>query len=262
MDRKDMLSAIAEIPYTICLPTAYGQILVNRYDLNQTNALVKNPFGLDYAEIDLLVKVAKLLPEGSICLDVGANFGVYTLALAKALAPRKGTVHSFEAQRVLAYMVCGSVALNSMENAHIHHNAVGAESGEIDIPAFDYRRVSNFGSVEFGGKQQEFIGQPQGENSGDRVKLVRIDDFHFEKVGIMKIDIEGMEEMALAGAVETIERNRPLVLIEWLKSDKQKLATFFEQRQYEVFVMGGNFLCLPQGCSIKISHQLPRWGAE
>ncbi|WP_404818077.1 FkbM family methyltransferase [Quatrionicoccus australiensis] len=78
----------------------------------------------------------------------------------------------------------------------------------------------------------------------------------------MKIDIEGMEEMALAGAVETIERNRPLVLIEWLKSDKQKLAAFFEQRQYEVFVMGGNFLCLPQGSSIKISHQLPRWGAE
>lgn len=71
-----------------------------------------------------------------------------------------------------------------------------------------------------------------------------------------------MEEMALAGAIETIERNRPLVLIEWLKSDKQKLAAFFEQRQYDVFVMGGNFLCLPQDWRIKIAHQLPRWAVE
>ena len=31
----------APIPFTMILPTAYGQMLVNRHDLNQTNALLK-----------------------------------------------------------------------------------------------------------------------------------------------------------------------------------------------------------------------------
>jgi hypothetical protein len=151
----------SDVSYTLVVPSVYGSVMVNRFDTNQTNALVKTTSAIDTQEIAVMAQLASQLPEGSTIVDMGANFGLYTLAMAKASAPRGCTLHAFEAQRVIAYMVCGTLALNSVENAIVHHLAVGSAEGEIDIPKFDYRQVSSYGSVEFGSEQKEFIGQPR-----------------------------------------------------------------------------------------------------
>ncbi|MFM7330848.1 MAG: FkbM family methyltransferase, partial [Brachymonas sp.] len=142
-----IISAPQDVSYTVVLPTVYGQVMVNRFDTNQTNALLKTTSAIDTQEIAVMAQLASQLPAGSTIVDMGANFGLYTLAMARASAPRGCTVHAFEAQRVIAYMVCGTLALNSVENAIVHHLAVGAREGAIDIPKFDYRQISSYGSV-------------------------------------------------------------------------------------------------------------------
>lgn len=255
-----MLLARQAVPYTVVLPTRYGQMLVNRYDTNQANALFKTSEAFDRAEVQLFIDLANRLPEGATFLDIGANFGVFSLAVAQVLAQRGGKVHAFEAQRIIAYMLCGTVALNSLENLHVHHLAVGDQgSGEIDIPAFDYRTVSSFGSIEFSGEQREFIGQPAQGASGDKVPLCRIDDLGFARVGLLKIDVEGMEEAVLRGAARMIERDRPWALVEWIKSDRAALAGFFEALNYKVYRLGGNLLCVPPDSPITIQHDMPDW---
>lgn len=248
-----------KVPYTLVVPTAYGQMLVNRYDTNQTNALIKTTQAFDAGEVKLFADLALRLPAGSTFLDIGANFGVFSMAVAPVLAARGGQVHAFEAQRIIAYMLCGSVALNSLENLHVHHAAVGDAAGQIDIPAFDYGVASSFGSIEFGGEQKEFIGQPRQGASGEKVSLVRIDDLNFTQVGLVKIDVEGMEEAVLRGAATTLARDRPWVLIEWLKSDRAALAGFFENLGYAVFRAGGNLFCVPPQPAFAIQHSLPSW---
>ena len=42
----------------------------------------------------------------------------------------------------------------------------------------------------------------------------RLDDYQIANVGFIKIDVEGHEEGVLAGAWETISRDRPALLIE------------------------------------------------
>lgn len=244
-----------DVSYTLVLPTVYGQVMVNRFDTNQTNALIKTNSAIDTNEIAVMAELASRLPQGSTVVDMGANFGLYTLAMARACAANGCTVHAFEAQRVIAYMVCGTLALNSVENAIVHHLAVGAAEGEIDIPKFDYRQVSSFGSVEFGNQQNEFIGQPR-QASSEKVRQVSLDSIGLHKVRLMKIDIEGMEESALAGAVQTIERDRPLCLVEWIKSDKAALVQFFKQRSYTVFDYGMNILCVPRPEAFPFQHTL------
>src|ERR1700728_65305 len=100
-----------QMPFTVLVPTAYGQMLVNRYDVNQTNALFKTGFAVDHAEIALLTQVLQLLGSDLTVVDVGANFGTYTLALARCVGAR-GKVHAFEPQRTIFHMLAGSVALN------------------------------------------------------------------------------------------------------------------------------------------------------
>jgi FkbM family methyltransferase len=166
-------------------------------------------------------------------------------------------LHAFEAQRVIAYMVCGTLALNAVENVIVHHLAVGATEGEIDIPKFDYRQNSSFGSVEFGSQQNEFIGQPR-QASSEKVRQISLDSMRLQNVRLMKIDIEGMEEAALQGAQHTIERDRPLCLVEWIKSDKAALVQFFKQRGYTVLDYGMNILCLPSAESFPFQYSLAK----
>jgi FkbM family methyltransferase len=250
-----VIAPASDVSYTIVLPTVYGQVMVNRYDTNQTNALVKTSSAIDMQEIAVMAQLAAGLPQGSTIVDMGANFGLYTLAMARTSAANGCTVHAFEAQRVIAYMVCGTMALNAIENAVIHHLAVGAQPGSIDLPKFDYRQVSSFGSVEFGAQQKEFIGQPRVAST-EQVALVSLDSMALHNVKLMKVDVEGMEDQALEGAKATIERDRPLCLVEWIKSDKTGLADFFKVRGYTVYDWGMNLLCLPSPSAFPFQHTL------
>lgn len=51
-------------------------------------------------------------------------------------------------------------------------------------------------------------------SGGDRVELRNLDSFGFERVSVLKIDVEAYEDEVINGAVDTIRRNRPVVVIE------------------------------------------------
>lgn len=232
-----------QVPYTIVLPTIYGQMLVNRHDINQTGALLRSCAALDFHEINFAVMVCKNATKGAVALDIGANFGVYSLAIAQALAPHEGVVHAFEPQRMLAYNICGSAALNSIENLIVHHSCVGSSTNDVDIPHYDYHQTLNFGSVEFGGQQKEQLHQER-KKPVEKVKQVRIDDGNYTNVRFMKVDVEGMEWDVLQGAKQTIARELPIALVEYIKSDKEQLIDFFVVLGYKIWDWNGNLLCI------------------
>jgi FkbM family methyltransferase len=232
--------------FTIMLPTVYGPMLVNRHDINQTQALLKTGQAIDHNEIVILSKLLAQTGTGGTFLDIGANFGTYSLALAPAMGP-EGKVHAFEPQRILFNMLAGSVALNGFTNVHCHNLAVGAEAGRIELPQFDYGVAMNFGSVEFGPQQTEKLVQERGHDPRKQefVGMAPIDSFDFNDVRLMKIDVEGMESKVLAGADQTIRRCRPLMFIEFLKNDRNQLAQKIMGFGYFTVVFDINFLCVP-----------------
>ena len=243
--------------FAIVLPTIYGHMIVNRHDTNQTNALLKTGGAIDHAEIGLLQQILTLLGTDRWAIDVGANFGTYTLAFASVLRHGRGQVHAFEAQRILFNMVCGSVALNGLLNVHCHNIAVGDRAGEIEIPQFDYSRELNFGSIEFGPRQTERLSQERGRDpaSIEHVPMRTIDSYGFDNVGLMKIDVEGMEMPVLEGARHTIERCRPVLFVEFLKSDKAALFEWLRGRGYAIHALSMNFLCIPAELADRIQIQ-------
>jgi FkbM family methyltransferase len=229
--------------YAVILQTLYGEMIVNRLDINQTNALLKTGAAIDADQVNFAANYARLTPEGSLFLDVGANFGTYTLALAGVLQSRAGFVHSFEAQRIVYNMLCGSIALNSLENVFAHNVCVGGESGFVEMPNFRYDQEMNFGSIEFGAVQKERLSQERGV-SREKVTMVTIDQFGFESVAFLKMDIEGMEVQGLRGAIQTIERCRPCLLIEFIKSDVQQIVDLLEPLDYRIFQWHSDLLCI------------------
>jgi len=77
------MSQLPAIPFTTIVPTVYGQMMVNRYDINQTNALFKTGHAIDHNEIVMLANLLRQLGTDLTVLDVGANFGTYSIALAR-----------------------------------------------------------------------------------------------------------------------------------------------------------------------------------
>jgi len=143
--------------------------------------------------------------RSSDIIDVGANNGQISIEFAN-LVGDQGRVHSFEPQRIIFYQLCGNVFFNGLDNVFCHQIALGNEEGFIDIEVPNYysRGPVNFGNVHVGLKTEK----------SERVQIKKLDNYQFEKVSVIKIDVQGFEIEVLNGAIETINKHRPVIFIE------------------------------------------------
>ena len=184
-------------------------------------------------DIDLIKSLVGLLltkkPTVSY-YDIGANIGTHTVALAKTYGD-KITVRSFEAQRQVYYMLCGNISINGLNNVHAHHLAMSNKSSEtIDIDLPDYSMPNNFGGLELMNSLRS-DNQYMTKNATEAVETVCIDDFD-EQVDFIKMDIEGMEHLALEGGKKTIAKYRPICFVEMWKCDIEAVKKFFKKLNY------------------------------
>jgi FkbM family methyltransferase len=150
-------------------------------------------------ELSILFQVLK---PGAVVVDVGANIGTHTVALAKHVTAT-GAVFAFEPQRLTFQLLCANVALNALINVKCVNAAVSDVRGEVLIPTIDPTRAANFGGLK-----------SEGHAEGDRTDAVRIDELQLARCHLIKIDVEGLEARVLAGAQQTIARFRPVLFVE------------------------------------------------
>jgi FkbM family methyltransferase len=235
----------------------HGTMIVNRLDYRMVNA--EQGFGVGFQilesaafdpdEVKMAIDVLNLRRrhhgDGVVAIDCGANIGVHTVEWANAMTGW-GSVLAIEAQERIYYALAGNIAINNCFNAIAIHAAVSSEAGTLEIPNPNYLVPSSFGSLELRQRAgNEFIGQPIDYAQNTVViRKLSIDEIGLPRVDFMKIDIEGMEMEALEGARQTIERSRPMMLIERIKADPTQLVTWLEQRGYKVVQVGINMLAI------------------
>ncbi|MBL8379417.1 MAG: FkbM family methyltransferase [Burkholderiales bacterium] len=195
-------------------------------------------------QLDLLCRMAGL-SRGEAILDIGANIGVTTVVMARA-ALSGVTVHAYEAQRVVYWMLAGNLAVNGVDNARCRLLAIGAAVGEARVPVLDYRRPARFGSVELDRVAQSDALQDARDGRFETVAMASVDSLHAAGVGLMKIDVEGMEVAVLRGAAGAIARDRPLLFVEHLKSDTQGIVRLLDDAGYRLFDFADNHVGLPR----------------
>jgi FkbM family methyltransferase len=154
--------------------------------------------------IDAEVDVFRLFVNShSLALDIGANCGLHTLALA-GLAHR-GTVFAVEPQRLAFQTLCGNLVLNGVYNVDAARVAVGATQGMIHVPT-----VNPFLVCNTGGMRMDPVGDVGDVTAMDTVDNAKLPPFDF-----MKIDVEGMEVDVLAGAAKAMAEYKPVVYLEF-----------------------------------------------
>lgn len=158
-------------------------------------------------------------------LDVGTNMGVVAALVAKKIDQQ---VIAVEPHLLTAKRAASAFALNGLRNVTLHVAAVGDHQGEV---AF----YSTPGSSD--------ASSLSGVNAGvmatkTTVPLVTIDsiveDKGIDRVGFIKIDVEGFEPLAIKGASETIKRDQPDLFFEYHFDIAPKLGWTAEEVRDQV----------------------------
>lgn len=149
---------------------------------------------LSKGEWTVLQTLTRLGSKSLTFADVGAHVGFYAVRMSRIFKE----VYAFEPNPLSVECMKTNLDLNQVTNAKIFQVAVGdkAEDGELYLL----------------GPSSSFI--PFSEATGRiRVKIQRLDDL-IEGVDVIKLDVEGWEEYALAGAERILRDSKPVLIIE------------------------------------------------
>ena len=166
-------------------------------------------------ETELTHHFGRILRPDDHCLDIGANFGYFTLLFGR-FCP-KGKSIGVEADEALFRISRDNIHINDLSrNTSVRHRAICETHRDVKL----FRRVGRSGNTSILEVPQKFLDHlgeaPSIEFS---VPGTNIDGFSKDfggKLDIIKIDIEGAEPLALRGAQNIISQNPDLqIIMEW-----------------------------------------------
>ena len=162
-----------------------------------------------------LAQLGRLTRPGAVVVDGGAHYGTYTLALASIVGPA-GLVLAYEPARHACSVLKGNLALNRLGNVRVIRAALGSEPGMATLQLHGDPSRSSLGS------------RRAGTVASEQVRVCRLDDSvreHTDRpVSLLKLDVEGAEPLALAGARGILERDRPTLLFEYQPAAVRRLG--------------------------------------
>jgi FkbM family methyltransferase len=163
-------------------------------------------------EASVLRAVERFVAPGSRCLDVGANVGAVTLALARQVGP-SGRVLAIEPGPPYV----ARLRRNLQANASLADRVDILQAGLSDVEGSLLWRPDPNHPFNAGLSQVHSTAVP-GEL---HVPVTTLDTVlarqGWERVDFVKIDVEGMELEVLRGGRLTLEKVRPVVLFETLE---------------------------------------------
>jgi len=152
----------------------------------------------DRAERELL---RKILFQGAVVVDVGANIGIYSEFLSRCVGPT-GLVHSFEPSPDNFRRL--SAAIGHLSNVRLTLAAVGERSGECKLYISDKLNVDHRAYKADGDSRRAVP-----------TEMVALDDYFKpgQRVDLIKMDIQGYELHALRGAQRVLQENPDINLL-------------------------------------------------
>ena len=147
--------------------------------------------------------VQKIARDGMTIVDVGANAGVYSLALARLAAP-SGRVVAFEPSPEARGRLLTGKVLNGADNLEVVDAALSSYEGAAVLTGGD-------------GVQSE-LGMIEATGSGIPVRVVTLDGEAVERqltaIDFLKIDAEGAELSIISGGQTVLANQTPLIMFE------------------------------------------------
>ncbi len=175
---------------------------------------------LSSAQEEEVPHLAKIGPCRGIAIDVGANYGLYSLPLSKLYSK----VIAFEPNP----QVSAPLVNARLSNVTVIHEGLSSAPGAATL----YVPVSQ-GVVLHGWASLNDRNCPEA-TTHERISIVlkTLDSMELKDVGFVKIDVEGHELEVLHGGAVTIQRDHPHLLIEVKDEHRSQVRALLSEWGY------------------------------
>ena len=180
-----------------------------------------------FHEADCLIKINmnknNYFDFSKSIIDIGAQYGCYSFR------SNFNYIYAFEPNERVYHMLCVNLMLhNKYDISEIYNVALSDKNEVIEFDGFNCNINNNFN------KKSTYL---------KNISTHTLDEYHCENVGLIKVDVEGMEEKVLRGGINTIKNNNyPPILFElWNVDDinmtqekHDSLVNFLTELGYEI----------------------------
>jgi FkbM family methyltransferase len=167
---------------------------------------------------DEILGLDAVIRPGDVCLDVGAEYGIYSHVLAR-LTGLNGTVHSIEPLPGAFRVLTAGLTAVGCGNVRCHQVALGEQTGHgtLSVPRRRGLPVHGRAFLTTGADEQgsntEFTS-----SRGVTADVLTLDELcareGIDRVDFIKADVEGAELSVLRGGEITITGHCPTLLLE------------------------------------------------
>lgn len=177
-----------------------------------------------------------LLSTGQVFIDGGANFGIYTVVAAN-LVGQSGCVLTFEPGVESFATLKKNVELNDINNVKLFQTGLSDREGK-----------TRFYHIDNAPNSYSLGNDTQHNTSFEEIYTISIDLVvereNLERVDVIKLDVEGAEELVLRGAISVLEKMQPTILFEVSEKATGRLdlsshgaGDFLKELGYEFFAV-------------------------
>jgi FkbM family methyltransferase len=166
----------------------------------------------------------RLVRQGDLAVDVGANLGWFSLVLAAAGAE----VWAIEPMPAILPALKRNLALNPSLGIELHEVALGAEEGELDLHVF--------AGLPHGHASASTLGR--SDFTAHRVRVTTLDRLlaGAPPPALVKLDVEGSERDVLLGARQTLAAEEAPA---WVIEVNYETASAFGYRPTDLLELAG-----------------------
>jgi FkbM family methyltransferase len=148
--------------------------------------------------------------RGGDIVHAGTYFGDFIPALSRACGA-EAKVWAFEPNPENYRCASVTIMINGLRNVELANAGLGSQKGWLSM------MVSDESGRALGGASR-LIAVENGSQNGQlaKVEIVKIDDVvpANRNIAILQLDVEGFEQAALSGAIATIKRCKPILILE------------------------------------------------
>jgi protein O-GlcNAc transferase len=147
----------------------------------------------------------EVIQPGHRVIDIGANYGVYTLTMAKLVGPA-GYVCAFEPATITASQLRASITANNFNHVVVEQKALSRKKGTAQLSLNDNSELN------------ALVHDYASGNKTETVNVSTLDEcmksHNWKDIEYVKLDAEGEEENILLGGTVFLATESPLIQYE------------------------------------------------
>lgn len=169
------------------------------------------------------------IKDGDVFLDIGANIGHFSFYF-KLKFPNLDC-KLFEPIPWLGECIKNTIEENRLQKIEHYSMALSDKAGNAEF------FIDTFNDGGHSLLEEKLSGRSKKGRSV-KVEVKRLDDFNFPKVDFIKADVQGAEKFLIKGALSTIKKCKPKMLIEVSASECLEFYQYLQKEtglEYEVY---------------------------